>query len=327
MITGMYYSHPRISIIVPNFNHEKYLKERLDSIFNQTFREFEVILLDDASTDGSKKILEEYAGRPEVTHFLVSPENSGGVYQQWKKGIRLAEGDYIWIAESDGYSDKKFLETMMDLFEREKNVDLAFCASLYVDEKGTILKPAPDPGESFFITGEGANQKYFSRYNLIRNAGSCVFKRKLIDPAFYEYAYFQQYGDWRFWVDLTGRAWKIAYLGEKLNYSRNHHRNVFPEAEKKGLYFKEGFRIVDNILKNERVTAQAKDQIYRFWGQKLHEAVFIGKELNWFSGIRILIRTLFWRFRILLYALWNEKTSSQSGALEKRAMMNKTSEA
>jgi glycosyltransferase involved in cell wall biosynthesis len=311
----MNYTPPRISIIVPNYNQEKYLKERLESIFNQTYQDFEVILLDDASTDGSKKIMEEFAERPEVTHFLVNQENSGSAFQQWKKGIRLAEGDYVWIAESDGFSDKRFLETMMDLFGREKNVDLAFCASWNVDEKGTKSEPATDPENSFYISGEGAAQKYFSKNNLIRDAGSCVFKRKLIEPSFYEYAYFEYYGDWRFWADLAGRAWKIAYLSEKLNYSRNHLRGNFPDIEKNKVYFNEGFLIVDNILKNEKITASARDQIYRFWGQKLYEAVFIRKEMNRLTRIWVLIHTLFWRFRILLYALWHEKPSPSGGSL------------
>jgi hypothetical protein len=249
--------------------------------------------------------MEKYAGKPEVTHFLVNEENSGSAVQQWKKGIRLAEGDYIWIAESDGFVDKKFLEIIMDQFERDKNVDLAFCASRYVDEKGAILKQSTDPEYSFTILGEGAAQKYFSRYNLIRNAGSCVFKKKLIEPSFYEYAYFQTYGNWCFWATLSGRAWKIAYLNEKLNYSRIHTPTIFPETEKTGHYFSEGFRIVDRILKNEKITTFAKNQIYRFWGKKLHEAIFLRKELNRVAKIRIFSHIFFGRPRILRYALWD----------------------
>lgn len=60
---------PKKSIIVPNYNHAKYLPKRLDSIVNQTFQNFEVILLDDCSTDNSLEIIEEYAKGPRVTHF------------------------------------------------------------------------------------------------------------------------------------------------------------------------------------------------------------------------------------------------------------------
>jgi len=307
----MTYTPPRISIIVPSYNHEGHLKKRLDTLFNQTFSDFEVILLDDASTDGSKKILEAYADRPQVSHFLVNTENSGGAFQQWKKGIRLAEGEYIWIAESDDFSDRNFLETLMEVFERDRNVDLVFCASWYVDDKDNKQKPAPDPEESFTISGPGVTQKYFSRYNLIRNAGSCVFKRKLVDPTFYEYAYFRYCGDWQFWADLAGRAWKIAYLNKRLNYFRIHDRNVSTEAEKKGLYFREGIRIAKGILKDEQIKEVARDQIYRFWGLKLNEAIFSRKDIKWGIRVRILIESFFDRNPIFRYTLWNHKTKKK----------------
>jgi len=296
-------TQPTVSIIVPAYNDEKHLKKRLDSIFNQTYRDFEVILLDDASTDGSRQILEKYAGKPEVTHLVVNAENSGSAIQQWKKGIRLAEGDYIWIAESADFSDKTFLETLMDLFDRDKNVDLAFCASSLVDEKDKPLKPAPDPAASFSISGPGAAQKYFSRYNLIRHAGACVFRRKLVDPLFYEYAYYEYYGNWCFWATLADRSWKIAYLKDPLNFSRNEHQDLSHETGKKELIFSEGFQILDRILKSEKITALTREQIYRFWGSKLHEAFFVKKKIAWMARIRIFFQALFGRPRIVWYAL------------------------
>lgn len=299
-------THPAVSIIVPNYNHEKHLPKRLDTIFNQTFGDFEVLLLDDASTDGSKKILEAYVNHPKVSYFLVNPENSGSTFHQWNKGIRLAVGDYVWIAESDDFSDEKFLETLMDFFEREKSVDLVFCASWYVDEKDTVGKPAPDPDDSFAISGPGATQKYFSKYNLIQNASSCVFKRKLIEPSIYEFAYFQFCGDWQFWADLAGSAWKIAYLSKRLNYIRIHDQNVFTEAEKKGLNFTEGFIILDSILKREKIIN--KNQIFRHWGLKLYEALFIKKNIYWYIKIRIILESFFIRNQIFRYMVWNHKT-------------------
>ena len=92
---------PLISIIVPNYNHEKYLKQRLESVFNQTYSNFEVILLDDCSTDSSLNILAEYIKNSKVSHCIFNEANSGNTFIQWNKGISLAKGDYIWIAESD----------------------------------------------------------------------------------------------------------------------------------------------------------------------------------------------------------------------------------
>ena len=63
---------PKVSIIVPNYNHSKFLEKRLDSIFNQTYKDFEIILLDDCSTDDSLKILNEYVTRPNVSYLIVN---------------------------------------------------------------------------------------------------------------------------------------------------------------------------------------------------------------------------------------------------------------
>ncbi len=83
---------PAVSVIVPNYNHGRYLTERLESIFNQTFRDFEVILLDDASTDNSLEVIERYRGHAGV-RIVPGAENSGSTFKQWLKGIDLARAD------------------------------------------------------------------------------------------------------------------------------------------------------------------------------------------------------------------------------------------
>lgn len=108
---------PLVSIIIPNFNHSRFLRERLESVFNQTFEDFEVILLDDASTDSSVEILEEYAKDPRVSHLVVNKENSGSPFRQWQRGIELSQGKYIWIAESDDSCDPDFLLTCVAMMK------------------------------------------------------------------------------------------------------------------------------------------------------------------------------------------------------------------
>ena len=109
---------PKISIIVPNYNHSSFLNERLDSIFNQTFQDFEVILLDDKSTDNSTEILRHYTQNEKVSHFIINKKNSGSPFKQWKKGIELAKGEFIWIAESDDTCDLNFLEEQIKALQQ-----------------------------------------------------------------------------------------------------------------------------------------------------------------------------------------------------------------
>ncbi|MBC5786405.1 glycoside hydrolase family 99-like domain-containing protein, partial [Ramlibacter sp. USB13] len=95
---------PKVSVIVPNYNHAPYLRRRLDSIYGQTYRNIEVILMDDCSCDGSRALMQEYAqANADITRTLFNEVNSGGVFRQWAKGIAAATGELVWIAESDDY--------------------------------------------------------------------------------------------------------------------------------------------------------------------------------------------------------------------------------
>ena len=108
---------PLISIIVPCYNHAQYLRQRLDSIYQQTYQNFEVILLDDASTDNSLEILSEYAKKYSMkTRIFTNDINTGSPFPQWKKGFDLAKGELYWIAESDDYCELNFLEEMLKPF-------------------------------------------------------------------------------------------------------------------------------------------------------------------------------------------------------------------
>jgi glycosyltransferase involved in cell wall biosynthesis len=81
-------ANPKVIIVVPNYNHARFLRQRLDSIFRQTFQDFEQILMDDCSTDASRSIISEFANNPRVrTEF--NPENSGSPCTVGPRRVRL----------------------------------------------------------------------------------------------------------------------------------------------------------------------------------------------------------------------------------------------
>jgi len=283
------------------------LRKRLESIFNQTFRNYEVILLDDASTDWSVQVLREYEDHPQVSHLLINEQNSGSPFRQWEKGLLKSQGQFAWIAECDDFSDEHFLENIMKIFGEDDETGLVFSASWYADETGRIMKPAEDPDQSFTLTGKEFIYRYLARYNVIRNASSCVFKRELFDPENTNFKEFQYCGDWQFWSEVCRKARKVTYLADRLNFFRKHGGNVSSEAEKQGLYFTEGFRILGGILDKEKVPAGEKERISRFWGLKMHDYLFTPEKMTWKAKIRILLLSLYKRHHILRHALWNHK--------------------
>lgn len=113
-----------ISIIVPVYNSEKYLEQCIESIINQTYKKLEVILVDDGSTDNSKKICDEYAQKD--SRILAIHKENQGVSSARNVGIEKANGKYIYFADSDDYLDCSLITEMYSNFQ-ENDVDVVVC--------------------------------------------------------------------------------------------------------------------------------------------------------------------------------------------------------
>jgi glycosyltransferase involved in cell wall biosynthesis len=225
-----------VSIIVPNYNHSKFLRERLDSIFNQTYQDFEVILLDDCSTDNSVEILKEYANHPKVSHLEVNDQNSGSPFKQWQKGIALAKGDWIWIAESDDYSSEFFLEKITQNCSDvdAKDVGLIYCQSIDVDEQSVekfdrvqyTKEFVPNIWEqNFIIDGKEFITNYLMHKNVIPNASAVVFKKSILGNVLEDDGILKMKmaGDWLFWISIIDNT-TVRFINEALNYFRIHEK-------------------------------------------------------------------------------------------------------
>ena len=129
----------KVSVIIPCYNHGHYLDEAVHSILNQTYQDFEVIILDDKSTDNSREIIEQYRNHPKVSHIIFNEENSGSTFKQWKKGIELAKGEWIWIAESDDWCKLNFLRELMTLLSQDNSVAIAYCQSITLLPNNKLL--------------------------------------------------------------------------------------------------------------------------------------------------------------------------------------------
>lgn len=224
---------PRVSVILPNYNHGLFLKQRLDSIFDQSYQDFEVILLDDCSTDQSIEILNEYVKLPKVTHFIINEENSGSPFKQWRKGIELAKGEYVWIAESDDYCDNCFLKEQVSILDKNNDIGLTFCKSEFVNEKGQIIPQQSaewfDKFDSDKIQNSWHKQKFLERNLLSRcmipNVSSVLLKRSAINIYSEPLSSFKYYGDWYLYQQVA-LFHKIYFLNKTLNSFRRTKSSV-----------------------------------------------------------------------------------------------------
>jgi glycosyltransferase involved in cell wall biosynthesis len=241
---------PKVSVIVPNFNHAKYLPERLESIYKQTYSNIEVILLDDGSSDQSVTILDEYALRyPEKTITCFNAHNSGGVFNQWKKGLELATGELVWIAESDDYCSLNLLEELVRCFQNTA-VMLAFTrtefmrgtppikiwtSEAYLSDLGLGIWDQP-----FIKSAQALVKSGWVLKNMVPNVSAAVFKHPgkmdlLQDP---QWLNLRMCGDWVFYLSII-RGGLVAYSPNASNYYRQHALNTSVNAQKEALYYQE----------------------------------------------------------------------------------------
>jgi glycosyltransferase involved in cell wall biosynthesis len=221
-----------VSVVVPNYNHARFLPKRMESILRQTYQDFDLILLDDCSTDNSRAILSQYSSDPRV-HVEFNEVNSSSTYKQWNKGVRLAQGQYVWIAESDDYADDRLLQRLVAILDSDPQIVVAYCRSWRVEEGGRIDGFVYFPPDrlnprwqtDFCVDGREECRNYFARYNPLRNASAAVFRKAIYEAVGGADETFRLSGDWKLWASMALMG-KVAYLSEPLNYQRFHGANT-----------------------------------------------------------------------------------------------------
>lgn len=212
---------PLVSVILPNYNHSRFLDERIHSILNQTYTNYELIILDDRSTDDSRMIIESYRSLPCVSNIVYNDTNSGSPFKQWEKGFSYAKGELIWIAESDDSCSPDFLQENVNVFSKYgKECVVCFCQSVKIDIDGNRLSEEGLNKDAYY-DGLWFINRYLSRFNYISNASSAVFRKDILKNVDSAYMYYRGCGDWVFWIEVC-RNGKVAYINKPLNFFRQH---------------------------------------------------------------------------------------------------------
>lgn len=241
--------NPLVSVIIPNYNHAKFLKERIESVLNQSYQDFEVIILDDLSTDNSKEIIMLYENSPHISHIVFNQENSGSPFKQWKKGMELAKGELIWIAESDDTCKRLFLEKLVDKYLKFENVSFCFCRSHVMDKEGDIKKVFQKTfGHQEFYRGRDFIKQKLIWGNCVVNASAVIFNKKKALSVSKEFVNYRGVGDWIFWTELSERG-NVVVVDEPLNNYRYYGNNTTSNNRKDGNEIKEIKSVFDYFKK------------------------------------------------------------------------------
>ena len=205
----------KVSVIVPVYNTEKYLRRCLNSLVNQTLEDIEIIVIDDCSPDNSKEILKEYEKKYKDKIKVFHNKTNKGIGYNRNYGIKKATGEYIGFVDSDDWVD----ETMYDkLYKRAKkdNLDLVLCNFHKMLEKETELEEIePDFKIPYF-----KNTNLKNNPNLLLNVNLApwnkLYKKELLEDI--TFAEDLKYEDAIFVVKTLSRSKKIGMVDERLNY-------------------------------------------------------------------------------------------------------------
>lgn len=256
---------PQVSVIIPNYNHSPFLKQRIDSVLNQTFQDYELIILDDCSTDNSIAVLEKYGNHPKVTYFIINEINSGSTFKQWAKGLALAKGEFIWIAESDDYAAPNFLEKCVNILEKKKNVGLVYTDSHIIEdgkiigsfkEKNKIYYPKTNWKEDHLVNGLQEIQNHLIQNCSIYNVSGVLFRRSNIEKIMSQIVKLRYAGDWLCYL-LIAITSDIYYIFECLNSYRTHENNATKKSDKNYIGMYERIAVRSIIQKKTRTLNNA----------------------------------------------------------------------
>lgn len=215
----------KISIIIPVYNVEKYLRECLDSILAQTFQDFEIICVDDGSTDKSLEILQEYKRKDD--RFVILQQRHAGAGAARNHGLKLAEGKYIQFLDSDDYFEPNLLEELYTRAEKFGS-DLTVCSSRKVDDEGNITETgSPNfpinidkvPMEQVFNRQDFKDEIFCLLIPVVWNK---LIKKSFLDKNHLEFPKLTIYEDIAFMHSVVACADRIvAFNKELINYRFN----------------------------------------------------------------------------------------------------------
>lgn len=258
----------KVSVVIPNYNYERYIPERLDSILNQTIQPYEIIFLDDVSKDNSVQVARDILEQSGIKYQIIANKENQGCFKQWLNGKNAASGDLIWIAEADDVCELDFIERLLPYFNDDQ-VNLAYGQSEVIYEEGehsgfiyteytkdlSEEKWAHDyvtNGETEIIDGLGIK-------NTIPNASGVIMRKSAMEGLDDVLCNFTISGDWLGYV-YTIKTGKIAFCSDVLNYHRRHRNSIIHQKEQDIRMFLELMDIKLFIADNFMIPASIKDR-------------------------------------------------------------------
>ena len=237
---------PKISVIMSVYNGEKYLREAIESILNQTFIDFEFLIVNDGSTDGSLEIIQSYQ---DERIRVINNEQNIGLTKSLNKAIKQARGEYIARQDADDISLPNRFEEQIKYFEKHPEVALLGTSVYKIDEQGKVVGRVIVPAKP---SGNLLKGNQFSH-------GSTMFKREVVDRLGGYNELFRYCQDYELWARIA-KYYEVRNLPQVLYKLRFHGENIRSlKRNESALYHLLAIRLVNNDL-DEEILEVIKDK-------------------------------------------------------------------
>jgi glycosyltransferase involved in cell wall biosynthesis len=222
-----------ISIVFTSYNHRKYLKQALDSIINQSLADFELIIVDDCSTDGSQEILREYANTDDRIRLFLLKKNTGSYVLSSNLGASKATAPYIIFAQCDDYAERRQLEILYNLACEHPYIGVIYSSSILIDADNNILGNDYDYRSKAFrrhcskntVIDRRQMQSFLLESCVIPNLSAALIRRDLFEKSCRLSSDYLVIADWDLWLQMTLLC-DFYYVRKPLNNFRQHGATI-----------------------------------------------------------------------------------------------------
>lgn len=224
---------PEISVIFTSYNHREYLQQSLDALINQSFKNFEIIIVDDCSTDGSQEVLKEYASVDSRIRLYLNDSNSGSYVNSTNYGASLATAPFLIFAQCDDYASLMQLDSLISVRKRHSECKVVFSASALVNGVGEYIcsdfnvrsnKFKKIVDENNVIKSRQATELLLNEC-IIPNLGAALVDRSLFNEIGGLSNSYKVLADWDFWLECSLRT-DFYYIKSTLNNFRQHDTTI-----------------------------------------------------------------------------------------------------
>lgn len=215
----------KISVIVPIYKVEQYLNRCIESIVNQTYRNLEIILVDDGSPDQCPKMCDDWAEKD--ARIVVIHKENGGLSDARNAGMKIATGEYIFFVDSDDWIHRETLEILI-LYQKEQNANVVECKALPVDSEFLDKKVVKEELQLQEFNSQGAMTALLRENPLKQTVWNKLYKRELIQDIFFEVG---KYHEDEFWTyQVFDKVTKLIYVDVQLYYYFQRSDSIMGQA-------------------------------------------------------------------------------------------------